>query len=498
MSDIIIEDFVRKVRNFSHLVFYGAGDYAEMYYSILQRLGFYPEKIVVTSKTNDFFHDIPVFSYNEVILNGNEIVIGAYFDASVEEIKDKLGLNIEVVVLSSNDLFCLYNEFVFNQVLDSFTNMIKVKKECPPFREYKSILIIRLDALGDLVMTTAFIRELRYNCPKAKISLVIRPSNMSLFENCPYIDKLLLYECPSMRGTLSSQVRTHKDIKLRVERFIETGGIENSYDVVYLPRELLQGRSCYEEFLLALSIHAENRIGRIRAFEYDQKVLEDHLNRLFVLVRQNSIEHEVEYMLDLIRENGGEIQNDRLEVWGDKRLPDDIACKLESGNRYIILGISASNPNRTWPMERYIELIRLMNDNSGTYKFLLVGESLIDESSTKIAACDNVIDFTGKTSLSVLVSIMKKAVLYIGSNTGLMHIAAALRLPCVTIYATLPDIKKTNGNSSFRMGAWRTKHVDVQPVRALDDCSEMCKRPYAHCITQISADNVYKAAMSLL
>ena len=101
-----------------------------------------------------------------------------------------------------------------------------------------------------------------------------------------------------------------------------------------------------------------------------------------------------------------------------------------------------------------------------------------------------VINLTGKTTLREVAAIMKKSNLYIGSNTGLMHMAAAAHIPCVTLYATLPDIKETNGNTSGRMGAWMTQHIDLFPSEALDDCKEMCRKPYPHCIKQISVEQV--------
>ncbi len=261
----------------------------------------------------------------------------------------------------------------------------------------------------------------------------------------------------------------------------------------------MKGRNCYEEFLLALRIDADLRIGRIRVFEKDQSVISNELENLFYLIRQNEIAHEVEYMLGMIRVLGGNIHSEKLELWSDGLLTDELNGILELGKKHIILGLQASNASRTWPVEKYVELIELMNDQYGSkIRFLLIGDASSPDIIRELEKKDNTINLIGKTSLSELSEIMKNADMYIGSNTGLMHMAAAAQLPCITIYATLPDIKDTDGNSAFRMGAWNTEHIDLFPEKALDDCSEMCRKNYAHCITQITPRKVFETAKEIL
>ena len=55
------------------------------------------------------------------------------------------------------------------------------------------ILIIRLDEIGDVVMTTPFIRELRRNFPKANITLIVKSQTFNLIELCPYVDEILTF-----------------------------------------------------------------------------------------------------------------------------------------------------------------------------------------------------------------------------------------------------------------------------------------------------------------
>ncbi|MCL6621940.1 MAG: hypothetical protein K6T55_07525 [Syntrophobacterales bacterium] len=63
----------------------------------------------------------------------------------------------------------------------------------------EKIIIIRLDEIGDLILTSPFIRELRRNLPNSYITLVVKPETYNLLEKCPYIDELLLMDVGGSR-----------------------------------------------------------------------------------------------------------------------------------------------------------------------------------------------------------------------------------------------------------------------------------------------------------
>ena len=496
---MLFDEIKRQLKESPSLCLYGAGDYAEMYFSVLEALGRTPSKVIVTSKNKEYFHDVRIETAAEACLSDDIIIIGAYDGASESAIRDNLKCNNEIIVFSDEEIFGLYNELVLNPLLHSFSTKNIYNNNKSDLQDLKKILVVRLDVLGDLVMTTAFIRELKVNCPDAEISLIVRSSNASLFENCPYISELIIYDCPGMNGTLSSQIRAQSEIEGRIDAFISEKLDGQKYDAVFLPREILKGRNCYEEFLLALRIDADHRIGRIREFENDQAIICNELRELFYLICQNEIVQEAEYMLGMVKNLGGEIHSTNLELWSKGSLSDELTELFQSGTKYVILGLQASNASRTWPADKYGELIELMNHQYGSaIKFLLIGDASSPENVRKLAKYDNTIDLIGKTSLSELAEIMKKADIYIGSNTGLMHMAAAAQLPCITLYATLPGIKDTDGNSAFRMGAWDTERIDLFPDKALDDCCEMCRKNYAHCITQITPQMVFEAVKDIM
>jgi len=60
--------------------------------------------------------------------------------------------------------------------------------------ELRRVMMIRLDEIGDLVLMTPFLRELRRSLPQAWISLVVKPGCFNLMEQCPYVQEVLTFD----------------------------------------------------------------------------------------------------------------------------------------------------------------------------------------------------------------------------------------------------------------------------------------------------------------
>ena len=64
----------------------------------------------------------------------------------------------------------------------------------------ENILIVRLDAIGDMILTSGFLREVRANFTKAQITLVVTPLTFPLVEFCPYVNKILIFDTYKFSG----------------------------------------------------------------------------------------------------------------------------------------------------------------------------------------------------------------------------------------------------------------------------------------------------------
>lgn len=75
-----------------------------------------------------------------------------------------------------------------------FIQWIWKQKPYPQADEIRHILIVEPDPIGDMVLATPFLRELRRNFINAKITLVTRPSTYNLMELCPYVDRITVFK----------------------------------------------------------------------------------------------------------------------------------------------------------------------------------------------------------------------------------------------------------------------------------------------------------------
>ncbi|MHB1557201.1 MAG: glycosyltransferase family 9 protein, partial [Isosphaeraceae bacterium] len=203
------------------------------------------------------------------------------------------------------------------------------------------ILVVRLDEIGDVVLCSPFLRELRRSFPAATITLVVKPGVWNLVEFCPYVDEVLQFD----RRTAG-----------RAFRFAARHLRNRRFDLAVNPR---RDTDYYHANLLAYLSGAPVRAG------YAVTTLGiggSERGRLLTTAVENDLaQHEVRHNLDLLRRIGGTISDDSLEVWVTRE--DEVVAErlLESRGvspheRPIAMAPGAGWPGKTWPVERFLEL----------------------------------------------------------------------------------------------------------------------------------------------
>ena len=102
------------------------------------------------------------------------------------DIKNKVSRVAVRVLAVHAALICLVGTFIF-RLLGRGSN--SAAEGTSP----RAILVVRLDEIGDMVMTTPFLRELRLLYPDTFITLVVKPGIAALFELCPYVNEVLTF-----------------------------------------------------------------------------------------------------------------------------------------------------------------------------------------------------------------------------------------------------------------------------------------------------------------
>jgi heptosyltransferase-2 len=349
-------------------------------------------------------------------------------------------------------------------------------------------LVVRLDQIGDVVLTIPFLRELRRNLPAADITLVVAPAAKELFVACPYVNDVIGLE-PEALATGRIVPRA-----LRAARASRRHGDGRGFDLAIAPR---WGPDTYGAAVVAYASRARWRVGHASV---DGNAVADGYDRFFThILCRDTVQHEVLQSLDLLRHIGGVVQSEDLELWTTAD-DDSYADGLLGGDRgrHIALGVGAGHPKRVWPKHNFealgLELLRR------GHPLVLVGgqEDLALGQYLKARLGSWVTDACGSATLTQTAAVLRRCRLFVGNDAGPMHIAAAMGTPVVEVSCHPQDGGDAHANSPVRFGPWSVPNRVSRPPHSLDPCSGACEASESHCISQITADQVAEAVQAIM
>jgi ADP-heptose:LPS heptosyltransferase len=359
----------------------------------------------------------------------------------------------------------------------------------------RRVLVVRVDAIGDLVMTTPFLRELRRNLPNASIVLVVNAQLGGLVKHCPYVDEVLSFDC------LIPAYWKPFLLPWRALRMAMTEFWPRRFDLAVLPRRELD--LWYASFLAFFS-RAPIRVTYTEFVNRRKHQAHPGFNLLFthlVTNRPGSM-HEVEHNLDILRYLGASIRDDRMELWMSREC-ETLACEVlgnggvRDGDLLIGLCPGASNTLKQWPIERFCEVAARLRDRHNC-KIVIVGGPGDAPLGKKVEAAlgTGVVNLAGATSLEQTAAVIKRCSLFISNDTGPMHIAAAVGTPVVAIFGS---------SCEHRFGPWKghtivSTDLPCRPCErghVLDRCM-YCIYDAPRCLLEVAAESVLDQANQAL
>ncbi len=357
------------------------------------------------------------------------------------------------------------------------------------------ILVIRLDEIGDMVMMSSFLRELRRNYPTAHITLVVNLGVYNLVELCPYVDETLSFP---RRGGRYSFYRNLWSAVLFSYRYLK----KEHYEFALVPR--FDADAGYGAGMLAFLSGAKKRVGYSECVLPHKMISDkgyDGFYTRLLFSKTAVVSHEVERNLDVLRCIDGYIADDSLEVWFDDADRDKCRGMLSSLRDVevkIVLSISSGSPKREWLAEKFIELIKeLAPFKNIAWVIVGAGERAVTNAREIEKVCPFVINLVNQTTLREIAAIIDACDIYLGGDTGLMHIAAALKKKGVVISCHPIGADEDHANSPKRFGPWKSPMQIVRP-RALPGCEHGCNREDAHCIREVSVEDVKRQVLLFL
>ncbi len=372
----------------------------------------------------------------------------------------------------------------------------RLRKRSYRLSNIKSVLVVRLDQIGDMVMTTPFLRELRWNLPDAWITIVVTPTVFDLFKNCPYVDEVLACDWEGDRD-ISRFQRHWKALRLAQKHLWH-----RQFDLAILPR---RGTDQSHGSFLAYFSGAPHRVG-YSDNDFDQKLpyFRNTDCLLTHVLNNHTLKHEVENTLEIIRFLGGKIQNDQMEIWlnpEDESFAEQVLKSHEIQSDELLIGFvpGAADSKRMWPLSNFVTLGGWLNEEYHA-RIVVVGgrgeESLGQELLRRLE--NALVNTIGKTTLCQAASILKHCHLFIGTDSGLMHLASAVGIPVIEISCHPQNGLSSHSNSPRRFGPWGVPHRILQPEKAIPPCLDSCIDSNAHCILGVTVDQAKKAATELL
>jgi ADP-heptose:LPS heptosyltransferase len=365
-----------------------------------------------------------------------------------------------------------------------------------PIQDAGSILVVRLDAIGDLVLMSPFLRELRRLNPNAWITLVVDARFVNLVELCPFINEVLAFE-PRRRFGFGKL-----ELHIRALRLARQHLWQRQFDLALLPRWDI------DYFHSAFVAYFSGALCRVGYSENVIPLKQQHDRGLDILFTRTlddrTSKHDVERNLDFLGEVGGMIADDRLELW----LSDDdretaraaLTSRGVTGND-LLVGIApgAGHPKRVWPLCRFIDVGRFLQQECGA-RLLIIGGPEDRESALQLQENlgTSAVSFAGEMTFRQTGALLEHVPLVVANDSAPMHLAAAAGAAVVDISCHPTSGDPLHSNSPVRFHPWVEEYAVLQPPQAAEPCTCGCEWHEAHCILGISVASVREASRTLL
>ena len=350
-----------------------------------------------------------------------------------------------------------------------------------------NILLVRLRLIGDVVFTTPAIRAIRRHYPDARITYIVEEEAAAVVRHNPHLDAVIVACSPHARGRLRADWALIR--RLRRERYdlaIDFHGGPRSSMLTWLSGAPV--RIGYE--VAGRSWMYTTRVPRPRALRP---------------------RHSVVSQWDVLEPLGiapPDAEIDATEMLEEPAAAMAVARRLAGagigdGNPVVVVHVSAGNPFRRWPSASFVELVRRLASSNPKRRIILTSGPSDAEAAAAIArdarallAADErpAIVECGEFDLAELRALVGRAALYIGGDSGPLHIAGTTSVPVVGLYGpTLPVRSQPFRSARFISAAAEVPNLPCRP------CDQRrCIPGDFRCLTGISAEAVAALAENAL
>ena len=327
----------------------------------------------------------------------------------------------------------------------------------------KKICIIHLNQIGDLVFSLPLLKSLRDKFPQAVIHSIVKPYLAELLKDSPYVDEIYFRE-----SGFVAKLRLFKKIR------------KNNYD-------LLISLSRSEECLGMASFSNAGIKAGFPGFPW----------KPFFNVKETIDGHNSWYNNSKLLKALGitVVKNDYVGLMRTDATTDNLFLP----ERFVVISPGASKRRLTknWGEKKFADLIFLLYEKFDLIPVLVgsvanvASNKVIEDYFLKKAGGDKtkLVNFSGKINLQTLCTVIKKAALFVGIDSGVLHLASSLDIPVVGLFG--PTDPFYVGPQNLKSIVVKNETLECVPCY-LKDCG------HRNCMNSLSVSSVIDACEKLV
>jgi heptosyltransferase-3 len=328
----------------------------------------------------------------------------------------------------------------------------------------RNILAIKLRYLGDVLLATPTLHALKVAFPEARLTVLVNRGTEDILRGNPHVDEIL----PLDRGSILQQSRFILDIRRR------------RFDTVV---DLTDGdRAAFLTWISGASV----RIG----FNAEQR----WTGRCYTtVVTGGAGAHRIERDLAALAPLGIQARERIPQIWlgpEDDARVDQLAAQLglARDRSWVVIQPGARYWFKAWPPQRFAEVADRLHDRFGCQ--VLVAGSPPEAALTQAVvdhAKSRLLNIAGRSDVRTLAALLKRSSLFVGNDTGAMHIAGAVGAPVVGLFGPSNPVE------------WGPRGSLAETIYKGLDCRicfhPTCLRGEDNCMKLITVEEVMAAAV---
>ncbi|MDD5428227.1 MAG: lipopolysaccharide heptosyltransferase II [Candidatus Omnitrophica bacterium] len=338
----------------------------------------------------------------------------------------------------------------------------------------KRVLIVRLDRIGDVLLSTPVIKAVREVCPDGYIAFMARRHAYDILAGNPYLDEIIIYEKEGRDKGLLKNIKFIRSLRRK-------------------------------RFDIALVLHPTKRTHLLMALAGIPETVGYNKKWGFLLTtriphtKQYGLKHEIDYVLDILRYTGLEPKDRTLYMPVNsvsERNVDSIFEEngIKKGDLCIAINPGASCVSKRWGVEKFAKAAAALAEKYKAKVIITAGaddKKLGDKISSLLH--DNCLNLSGRTSVADVASVLRRVKLFVSNDSGPVHIACAVGTPVIAIFG-----RSDRGLSPGRWGPVGNRdiilHKDVGCVECL---AHNCRKGFK-CLEAVTVAEVLQAADKIL